>query len=152
MPVPCSLREALLIKKPHLQVTAAVIGHDGRVMIARRPPGSMHAGVWEFPGGKREAGESLRECLFREIREELDLEVEVGRPIISVDHDYGEFSLTLHAFLCRLSSGQNIPEESDDLAWVRPEDLSGRDLLPPDRRIAAALLNSRGGPDVSEGT
>ena len=123
--------------KPHLQVTAAVILRDGLVLLARRQPGSRHGGRWEFPGGKLEPGETLEECLVREIREELALSVTVERKLISVEHDYGDFSLTLHAFVCQPAE---MPDEDPDRAWVRLDRIAEFDLLPPDRKIASALL------------
>lgn len=126
--------------KRHFQVTAALILQDGRVLITRRPPGSRHAGRWDFPGGKQEPGETLEACIIREIREELGLTIQTDRHFLSVDHDYGEFSLTLHAFLCR-ALGDEAPSALDAaaLAWVVPDELRHYDLLPPDRPIADAL-------------
>jgi mutator protein MutT len=124
------------VPKPHLQVTAAVILRDDLVLLARRQPGSRHGGRWEFPGGKREPGETLEECLVREIVEELALVVTVERRLTSVEHDYGDFSLTLHAYICRTAE---IPDEGPDRVWVRPDRVGDFDLLPPDRKIASAL-------------
>lgn len=109
--------------------------------MARRPLGARHAGAWEFPGGKQEPGETLEECIRREIREELDIDIILEHLLIAVDHDYGAFSLTLHAFLCRPADGLRDPKGQDALAWSRPEELDRFDLLPPDRRIVAALRN-----------
>jgi A/G-specific adenine glycosylase len=83
-------------KTPHYDVTAAVImDEDGRVLIAQRPPDGMLGGLWEFPGGKREPGESLTDCLRREIREELAVEIAVGEQIGTVRHAYSHFRITL---------------------------------------------------------
>ncbi|MEW6262152.1 MAG: (deoxy)nucleoside triphosphate pyrophosphohydrolase [Thermodesulfobacteriota bacterium] len=133
-----------MIDKPHLQVAAALVLDGGLVLIARRGPDSRHPGRWEFPGGKQEEGESLRECLTREIMEELNLDVEPEGAVASVDHDYGDLSLTLHAYLCRLKGGSTRPG-SGNLAWVRPEELEGYDLLPPDREIVKVWLSRKHG-------
>jgi A/G-specific adenine glycosylase len=126
--------------KPHLVVTAAVTVEGSRVLIARRPQGGRHPGRWEFPGGKAEAGEGLRDCLRREMREELALEVEVGEHLVAVEHDYGDISLSLHAFLCRSLSGD---PRAGEWSWVGLSQLNKFDLLPPDRRIAAVLKSRR---------
>ena len=84
-----------------LDVTAALIVRQGKILVARRPYGTRHAGWWEFPGGKQESGETLEACLAREIQEELSLTIDVVRPYARVEHDDGEIALTLHAFLCR---------------------------------------------------
>ncbi|MEW5725043.1 MAG: (deoxy)nucleoside triphosphate pyrophosphohydrolase [Thermodesulfobacteriota bacterium] len=123
----------------HLQVTAAVIRKGEKVLLARRGPGGRHAGCWEFPGGKQEPGETLEETLAREVREELGLDVCVGRLFTRVDHDYGDFSLTLHAFLCPPPPGTDPVRGREDLCWAGPEDFETFDLLPPDRVIARRL-------------
>lgn len=128
--------------KPHLQVTAALIFHGDRVLVAKRRPGTRHAGQWEFPGGKQEPNESLKDCLAREIKEELNLDIDVGGHFISVDHDYSDFSLTLHSFFCRPRNQDTRALNSDAWTWVRFHELKEYDLLPADRLIAAALGSS----------
>ena len=91
---------------PHFDVTAAVIRKNGRLLIAQRPFGGRLGGLWEFPGGKVEAGETLKQCLRREIKEELGVRIKVGKPIISIEHAYTHFKITLHAFECELVSGK----------------------------------------------
>ena len=135
--------------KPHLQVTAAVIVYRNRVLIARRGPRERHPGRWEFPGGKQEPGETLTDCLIREIREELALDVEATDFITAVDHEYEAFSLTLHAYRCRLAPGAGDPADGRDRALVSPDRLDRYDLLPPDRAIARAILES--GPAFFKG-
>lgn len=127
-------------KLPHYDVTAAVIKQDGRVLIARRPLEGMLGGLWEFPGGKKEEGETLAECLRREIREELGLEIEVGPPVTTVKHSYTHFKITLHAFYCRLLKGQPRALGVADWRWVTLAEL-GRFAFPrTDLKIIAALL------------
>ena len=129
--------------KPHLQVTAALIFQADQVLITRRAAGSRHEGRWEFPGGKQEPGEGLEACLTREIKEELDLDIEVGTHFLSLDHDYGDFSLTLHAFICKSCGTIDPAAVACCRAWVRPADLELYDLLPPDRAIAGLLVQGR---------
>ena len=125
--------------KPHLQVTAALIFDRQYVLITQRPTGSRHEGIWEFPGGKQEPGETLEDCLVREIREELGVRIEIEEYFLSVDHEYPDISLTLHAFIGRVVSGSPEALECADWDWILPAQLKNFDLLPPDRTIAKAL-------------
>ena len=124
---------------PHYDVTAAVIRHNGRVLIAQRPHEGMLGGLWEFPGGKRETGESLEECLRREIREELKLEIEVGEPVAVVKHAYTHFRITLHAFECRVLSGKPQATGVADFKWVRMSEIDRYAFAVTDRKIIQAL-------------
>jgi A/G-specific adenine glycosylase len=129
------------IKKPlpHYDVTAAVICHDSRVLIAQRPLEGMLGGLWEFPGGKQEDGETLAECLRREIREELGLEIAVGELLATVRHSYTHFKITLHAFTCRLISGQPQALGVADWRWVKLDELDGFAFPRTDQKIIVAL-------------
>ncbi len=124
---------------PHYDVTAAVIRKNGRVLIAQRPPEGMLGGLWEFPGGKRKPGESLKECLRREIREELRLEIEVDEPITAVKHAYTHFRITLHAFACRVRSGRPQAIGVADFKWVRMSELDRYAFAVTDRKIIETL-------------
>lgn len=126
---------------PHYEVTAALIWRDGEVLIAQRPAEGLLGGLWEFPGGKQEPGESLPECLRREIREELALEIAVGEHLTSVEHGYTHFSITLHAFHCHPLPGQGEPSAIACAAWrwARPEDLDQYAFSAADRKVIAAL-------------
>ncbi len=121
-----------------LEVTAGVIDREGRVLIARRCNGHL-AGCWEFPGGKVEPGEGLAECLIRELREELGIEVEVLAPLPPVEHDYPGGTVRLYGFRCRWLAGEPRPHDHDRIAWVRPDELSGFTLAPADLPIAAEV-------------
>lgn len=107
--------------RPHYEVTAGVLWEDGEVLIARRPEDRMLGGLWEFPGGKQEDGESLREALRREFQEELGVEIEVGDKITKVPHEYSHLSINLHAFWCRRVAGDPESREGQPWKWVRPE-------------------------------
>jgi A/G-specific adenine glycosylase len=126
---------------PHYDVTAAVISQNGKVLIAQRPLEGMLGGLWEFPGGKQEAGETLVECLRREIMEELGLEIEVGRPIVTVKHSYTHFKITLHAFACRVLKGSPHPLGVADWRWVTMEEIKAFPFARTDLRIIEALRN-----------
>lgn len=138
------LQESIPLSKPrrtlpHRQVTAAVIVQDGRILLAQRHPDDLLGGLWEFPGGTCEDGESLPACLQREIAEELGIEIAVGPLLASLPHAFAHFRLTLHAFLCRLERGQ--PQALDCAAWrwVTPEEAAALPMAVLDRRIAVML-------------
>jgi len=125
---------------PHYDVAAGVIWNDeGRFLIARRPPDKLLGGLWAFPGGKCEPGESLEDCLKRAIREALGVEIEVSKPLTVIRHAYTHFRITLHAFQCRLSSGHPRALGCPDWRWVRRADLDGFAFPATDRRIITAL-------------
>ena len=129
-------------KRPHYEVTAGLIWKEGRLLIARRPAGGMLGGLWEFPGGKREKGESCADCLRREIREELDFDIDVGDHLVSVDHGYSHFTITLHAFEARWAGGEPRAVGCDDWRWVGPEQLGDYAMPRADRRVLERLAGS----------
>lgn len=124
---------------PHYDVTAAVTLRDDHVLIAQRNASDMLGGLWEFPGGKCEDGESLPDCLMREMREELGVKVTVGDHLITVEHAYSHFRITLHAFRCRLQEGPLRCLDCADFRWVLPSELDALPMSVVDRKIAAAL-------------
>jgi len=128
---------------PHYEVAAGVIrDDDGRLLIAQRLADDMLGGMWEFPGGRCEAGESLRECLRREIREELGLEIEIGERLTTVHHAYSHFRITLHAFHCRPVGGEPQALGCADWRWIRLSELPDFPFPVADQRIIAALVSS----------
>jgi A/G-specific adenine glycosylase len=124
---------------PHFDVTAAVIRQNGRLLIAQRPLGGRLGGLWEFPGGKVEPDETLPQCLRREIKEELGVHIKVGKPIMSIDHAYTHFKITLHAFECELVSGKPQALQVEDFKWVRMSELKKFAFAKTDLRIIEAL-------------
>ncbi len=136
-------RPVLAPKKatPHYTVTAAVIEREGLLLLAQRRQEDLLGGLWEFPGGKVKEGEDLPACLRREIREELGAEVSVGQALGVYRHAYTHFRITLHAFRCRLVSGEPTPLQAADLRWVRPADLPTYPMGKVDRQIAQVLLD-----------
>ncbi len=123
-------------------VVAAVIERGGRVLISQRLPGRGHAHRWEFPGGKREPGETLRACLKREILEELDVGIRVGEQIGVVRHGYTHFRITLYAFHCMITSGEPQAIGCAAWTWAALDDLDRFAFPVTDRKIIALL---RGG-------
>ena len=109
--------------KASIEVAAALIFDSDRLLIAQRPPGVHLEGLWEFPGGKREPGETYEACLLREIREELGCEVLVGPMLHEAEHAYPEKCVRIRFFQCQLVSGIPEPLECAALRWVSPGSL-----------------------------
>jgi len=126
-------------KKPHYQVAAGVISKGSQLLIAQRPAEGMLGGLWEFPGGKQEEGETLEECLVREIHEELGIEIETVARLTSVDHAFSHFSITLHAIAARYISGEPQTLGCADWKWIAPEELDEFALPRADRLIVEFL-------------
>jgi A/G-specific adenine glycosylase len=124
---------------PHFDVTAAVIRKNGRLLIAQRPLGGRLGGLWEFPGGKVESGETLPQCLRREIKEELGIRIKVGQQITSIDHAYTHFRITLHAFECELVAGKPQALQVQDFKWVGMSELRKYAFAKTDLRIIETL-------------
>jgi A/G-specific adenine glycosylase len=109
------------------------------VLIAQRPEKGLLGGLWEFPGGKVETGESLPEGLRREICEELGVEVAVGEALGTYRHAFTHFKITLHAFRCTLLAGDPRPLQASDVRWVAPAELGRYPMGKVDRQIANRL-------------
>lgn len=120
-------------------VAAAVIDGAGRVLIAERPKHKAHGGLWEFPGGKREHGETPITALKREFREEVGLELEAGRPLIRVRFDYPERALILDVWRIHGYAGEAVPKEGQRLRWVLPQALFGYEFPAANQPVVAAL-------------
>ena len=128
---------------PHYNVAAGVIWQDGLLLIAQRPLDGLLGGLWEFPGGKQEPGETLPECLQRELREELDLEVSVGQKLTVVRHAFTHFRITVYAYECRcLSEDDPKALGVDAWQWVTPSELDDYALPVVDRKIAAVVSDT----------
>ena len=134
---------------PHYDVAAGIISNAaGQFLIAQRPTDGLLGGLWEFPGGKQEANETLPECLKRELREELAIEVEVGDFFVKVRHAFTHFKITLHAYECRYVgaiSPYDEPQaiEAADWAWVTQDELSQYSFGKADREVIKALNERR---------
>jgi 8-oxo-dGTP diphosphatase len=119
-----------------VDVVGAVIRDGGRVLMAQRPEGKVQAGLWEFPGGKIEPGETPEDALARECREELALEI--GNPSVlrSVVHRYPEKTVRLLLVECSVRPGSvPVPQEGQSVAWVRPSDLDRLPVCPADKEL-----------------
>ncbi len=122
-----------------ITVVAAVIHHDGKVLLTRRFHDAHLGGLWEFPGGKIEEGESKEAALIREIREELGVRIKVGSLILDERFDYGDRAVHLHFFDCRIVKGSPHSIGVADLAWVFPSELGQYDMPKADARLIARL-------------
>ena len=124
-----------------LVAACALIDADGRVLIAERPPGRKMAGLWEFPGGKVEAGERPEETLIRELKEELGIVVREPclAPLTFASHAYEDFHLLMPLYVCRRWEGMVTPLEGQQLKWVMPNKLRDYPMPPADVPLIAHL-------------
>lgn len=119
-------------------VTAAVIERHGQYLVTRRQQGVHLEGLWEFPGGKCDAGESLEACLRRELREELAADAAVGGEVFTVTHHYPERSVELHFLTCTLTS-EPVPQLGQEMRWVPRHELRSLSFPPADDELIALL-------------
>jgi A/G-specific adenine glycosylase len=131
---------------PHHDIAAGLVWRGGRLLIARRPVDGLLGGLWEFPGGKREAGETLEEACIREIWEETGLRVDCTGPFMSIDHAYTHFRITLHLFHCRSARGRPRPLGCETALFVAPERLDAYPFPRANRRALDALARGEGPP------
>jgi 8-oxo-dGTP diphosphatase len=129
---------------PILLVTAcALVDADGRVLLTQRPEGKTLAGLWEFPGGKVDPGETPEECLIRELHEELGITVKPAclAPLTFASHTYETFHLLMPLFICRRYEGIPRPLEGQALKWVRPKDMRDYPMPPADIPLIPFLID-----------
>jgi 8-oxo-dGTP diphosphatase len=127
-----------------IQVAAGLVLHDGRYLIAKRRPQMHLGGLWEFPGGKRETGESLEDCLARELREELGIEIAAPVLFRVIRHEYRDKTVELHFFRCGLKSGTPMALGCEDFKWVTASELPQYQFPPADRPLVEALERENG--------
>jgi 8-oxo-dGTP diphosphatase len=127
------------VQKAVIEVAAGLIYRDGRYLIGRRKLGAHLAGFWEFPGGKRETGETLAECLQRELFEELHVQIDCPIPYQIVRHEYPEKIVELHFFRCMIEQGEAMPVGCEEIRWVLPEEMQRFAFPPADHVIIEAL-------------
>jgi 8-oxo-dGTP diphosphatase len=147
-----SLRHSLATTKPGqgrtappsraVEVAAALIFRHGQLLITRRHANTHLGGLWEFPGGKREPGETFKQCLKREIREELGVEITVGRLFDSIIHTYPEKTVHLKFFSCRPGRGELQPLGCEDLKWAGRFELKNYEFPAADARLLEKLESS----------
>ena len=123
-----------------IRVTAGVIKDNDKVLLTRRAPKENFAGGWEFPGGKIEINERPQACLTRELKEELNIDVSVGKLCTEVVHDYGNININLIAYYCTILDGEIQISVHDKYKWVRIIDLLKFELLPADILIAKKVM------------
>ncbi len=129
-----------------LVVAAALVDADDRVLIAQRPEGKALAGLWEFPGGKLDAGERPEDALIRELREELGIAVKAAclAPLTFASHAYDDFHLLMPLYVCRRWEGFVQPREGQALKWVRAKDLRDYPMPPADEPLIPHLIELLG--------
>ena len=118
-----------------IDVAAALLFRDGKLLVTQRYPDAHLGGLWEFPGGKREPGETFEECLRRELKEELGIEVEVGEEVESITHRYPEKTVHLKFFRCAWIQNEPQPLGCPAFRWLPPEDLAQVEFPAADARM-----------------
>ena len=121
-----------------IEVVAAIIHHDGAYFATQRGYGEFE-GMWEFPGGKIEPGESQETALKREIQEELGVDITIGQLLCTTEYDYPTFHLTMHCYLCSVASGEIELREHKSAQWLTAETLDSVEWLPADEKIIVML-------------
>jgi 8-oxo-dGTP diphosphatase len=134
-----------IAKGKHLLLVAAcaLVDTDGRVLLAQRPEGKQLAGLWEFPGGKVEPGETPEQCLIRELQEEIGIETDIPclAPLTFASHSYDDFHLLMPLFVCRRFRGIAQPKEGQALKWVRPKQMRDYPMPPADAPLIQFLID-----------
>lgn len=130
-------------KRLLLVAACALVDADGRVLLAQRPQGKQLAGLWEFPGGKVEPGETPEQCLIRELHEEIGIETEIPclAPLTFASHSYDDFHLLMPLFVCRRFRGIAQPKEGQALKWVRPRQMRDFPMPPADAPLIQFLID-----------
>ena len=131
-----------LVSKPHVEVAAAIIFHDGQILISQRDERSHLSGYWEFPGGKREPDESFEECVMREIREELNVDIEVEGFFETVQYEYAEKIVLLNFYSCRYLRGEAQALGCRQCKWVPLRELRGYSFPPANEPVLQKLLHA----------
>jgi 8-oxo-dGTP diphosphatase len=147
-------RQSAIGNQQFIEVSAALIFRGGKLLITQRHAGAHLGGRWEFPGGKREPGETFEQCLVREIREELGVEIVVSELFDEIFHDYPEKSVHLKFFLCSLLSGEPQPLDCAAVQWIDQAGLDVHEFPPADARLLEKLKTARQlwlQPDLEDG-
>ena len=122
-----------------IEVAAGLVFRKGRLLITQRPAGGHLAGLWEFPGGKRETGEGMPDCLQRELAEELGITVAIGRCVETLTHSYPEKTVRLEFYLCELTDGEPVGLDGQQFVWVSVDALDAYEFPAADARLLERL-------------
>jgi mutator protein MutT len=141
--LPVFNRKSHIVNRKSIEVSAALIFRDGKLLITQRQAKSHLGGLWEFPGGKREAGETFEQCLVREIREELGVEISVGALFEEISHTYPEKTVRLKFFSCELLSGEPQPLERAAVRWIDQSELNTYPFPAADAKLLEKLEKRR---------
>ena len=133
------IRNSKFANRNSIEVSAGLIFRSGQLLITQRHAGAHLGGLWEFPGGKREPGETFEQCLARELREELGVEVAVGKLIEELTHAYAEKTVHLKFFRCRLVAGEPQPLDCAAVKWVTRAELAAHEFPAADAKLLAQL-------------
>ena len=139
-----AIRNSEFTTRNLIEVSAGLVFRDGKLLITQRHADAHLGGLWEFPGGKREPGEPFEECLIRELREELGIEIIVGELLESLTHDYPEKSVHLKFFRCKWKQGEPQTLGCADFRWIGPAELDQYKFPAADERLLEVLKSSRG--------
>jgi mutator protein MutT len=123
-----------------IDVDIAVIARNGKVLVCRRRPDTTFPGCWEFPGGKREAGESAEQCLARELREELAVDVRPLEALDPIEHDYPSARIRLNPYLCTLVDGEPQAIACEQTRWINPAELRDYPFPPANERLIEQVI------------
>lgn len=121
-----------------IRVSAAIIHKDGRIYATRRGKGTFK-GLWEFPGGKREDGETGEEAVIREIEEELDVQIKVESYLATIEHQYPDFHLIMDCFIASIIEGHLTLKEHDDAVWLSLDEIDFLQWLPADEKVVKEI-------------
>jgi mutator protein MutT len=132
-----------MVNRKSIEVSAALIFRDGKLLITQRHADAHLGGLWEFPGGKREPDETFEQCLVREISEELGVEISVGALFEEISHAYPEKSVRLKFFVCQLLSGEPQPLDCAAVRWVARRELAGFEFPAADGRLLEKIKDPR---------
>ena len=132
-----------MVRKKHILVTCAIIERDGLVLAAQRSSSMSMPGKWEFPGGKINPGERPEDCLYREIVEELAIDIAISKPLPQSTHAYPQITVTLHPFICSIKAGAITLHEHTAVTWLPPERLPALDWSEADLPVLYAYLRQR---------